>query len=69
MRLFNKPKSLRQRWMFSNMAALGLIVVLGIASFCVAMAAYYYTTMNNGLDTRATQAASLFRNYTEDEYY
>ena len=68
-RLFSRPKSLRQRWMFSNMSALTLIVTLAVASFCIAMAAYYYTTMGTGLDTRANQTASLFRNYTEAEYY
>ena len=64
-----QPKSIRQRWMFSNMAALTLIVMLALAAFCIAMAAYFYTTMGNGLNTRASQAASLFRNYTEEEYY
>ena len=68
-KLISQPKSIRHRWMFSNMSALTLIVMLALASFCIAMAAYYYTTMGNGLNTRASQAASLFRNYTEEEYY
>ncbi len=69
LKLISRPKSIRQRWMFNNMTALALIVILALVSFCVAIAAYYYTSMGNGLSTRASQAASLFRNYTQNEYY
>ncbi len=68
MRIFSRPKSLRQRWIFSNMTALILIVVLAVTAFSIAIGNYYYSSMRSGLDTRANQAASMFRSFTSAQY-
>ncbi len=63
-----KLRGIRKRWIFNSITAVLLIVLLAVVSFSVAISSYYYSTMRSGLETRASEAASYFRKYTESEY-
>ncbi len=61
-------RGIRQRWIANSVSVVLFMVVLAVVSFSLAMAGYYYDSMEEGLKARAGSAASFFRNYTETEY-
>ena len=61
-------RGIRQRWLANSVSMVLFIVVLAVVAFSLAMAGYYYNSMEEGLKARAGSAASFFRNYTEAEY-
>lgn len=61
-------RGIRQRWIANSVSVVLFMVVLAVVSFSLAMAGYYYDSMEEGLKARAGSAASFFRNYTEAEY-
>ncbi len=61
-------RGIRQRWIANSVSVVLFMVVLAVVAFSLAMAGYYYDSMEEGLKARAGSAASFFRNYTETEY-
>jgi len=61
-------RGIRQRWLANSVSVVLFMVVLAVVAFSLAMAGYYYDSMEEGLKARAGSAASFFRNYTETEY-
>ena len=61
-------RGIRQRWLANSVSVVLFMVVLAIVAFSVAMAGYYYDSMEEGLKARAGSAASFFRSYTQAEY-
>ena len=61
-------RGIRQRWLANSVSVVLFMVVLAVVGFSLAMAGYYYDSMEEGLKARAGSAASFFRNYTETEY-
>ena len=50
-------RGLRQRWMFSAVLPILLLLVLAVALFSVGVQEYYYNAMRSGLESRARIAA------------
>ena len=46
-------RGLRQRWMFSAVLPILLLLVLAVALFSVGVQEYYYNAMRSGLESRA----------------
>lgn len=63
-----RARGIRQRWLANSVSVVLFMVVLAVVAFSLAMAGYYYDSMEEGLKARAGSAASFFRNYTETEY-
>ena len=53
-------RGLRQRWMFSAVLPILLLLVLAVALFSVGVQEYYYNAMRSGLESRARIAAETF---------
>lgn len=64
-----KKTGLRRRWMRNSMGYVIAIVLVALFGVILAVPTYYHSSMQNGLEVRATQAMSYFRDYTEEEYY
>ena len=65
-------RGLRQRWMFSAVLPILLLLVLAVALFSVGVQEYYYNAMRSGLESRARIAAETFTGYgvkSYSEYY
>ena len=65
-------RGLRQRWMFSAVLPILLLLVLAVALFSVGVQEYYYNAMRSGLESRARIAAETFTAYgvkSYSEYY
>ena len=65
-------RGLRQRWMFSAVLPILLLLVLAVALFSVGVQEYYYNAMRSGLESRARIAAETFSGYgvkSYSEYY
>ena len=65
-------RGLRQRWMFSAVLPILLLLVLAVALFSVGAQEYYYNAMRSGLESRARIAAETFTGYgvkSYSEYY
>lgn len=65
-------RGLRQRWMFSAVLPILLLLVLAVALFSVGVQEYYYNAMRSGLERRARIAAETFTGYgvkSYSEYY
>ena len=63
---------IKQRWLLNNVLFSSFIVVIGVAAFSVAVARYYYSSVQGGLETKANASSSFFENYitrTYAEYY
>ena len=61
-----------RRWMFSNIFVFAIIIVLFVSVFAVSIYGYYYTSVQNGLETKAQTATDFFAAYitkTYAEYY
>ena len=63
-----KIRGIRRRWLLNSVSVVLFMIVLAVIVFSVAMARYYYDSMEEGLRARAGSAASFFRNYTQSEY-
>lgn len=67
-----KIHGIKQRWLLNNVLFSSFIVVVGVAAFSVAVARYYYSSVQGGLETKANASTSFFENYitrTYAEYY
>ncbi len=67
-----RPRSLKQRWMRGNLFAIIVIVLFIVGAFSLAIASYYYSSMQSGLEIKAKTATDFFSNYitkTYTEYY
>lgn len=65
-------RGLRQRWIFSAVLPILLLLVLAVALFSVGAQEYYYNAMRSGLESRARIAAETFTGYgvkSYSEYY
>lgn len=65
-------RGLRQRWIFSAVLPILLLLVLAVALFSVGVQEYYYNAMRSGLESRARIAAETFTGYgvkSYSEYY
>ena len=70
MTILPKVKGIRRRWMTNSMGAVGLVILLAVSAFSLAMASYYYETMSNGLQVKADYVVEFFGDYsTQREYY
>ena len=61
-------RGLRQRWMFSAVLPILLLLVLAVALFSVGVQEYYYNAMRSGLESRARIAAETFTGYGVKSY-
>lgn len=67
-----KIKGIKQRWMLKSLAVALFIVVVGVSAYGIAIHSYYYTGIQNSLETKAGTATDFFANYitkTFAEYY
>jgi signal transduction histidine kinase len=67
-----KIKGIKQRWMIKSLVVSLLIVVVGVSAYGIAIHSYYYTGIQNSLETKAGTATDFFANYitkTFAEYY
>ncbi len=65
-----KLKGLRKRWIVNSLSSALLIVLLAVSAFSVSMVSYYYRSMSNQLQDRASSAVSFFSSYrTEEAFY
>ncbi|HIY22675.1 MAG TPA: HAMP domain-containing histidine kinase [Candidatus Flavonifractor merdigallinarum] len=65
-----KLKGIRKRWIVNSLSSALLIVLLAVATFSVSMVSYYYKSMSNKLQEKASSAVSFFSSYkTEEAFY
>ena len=65
-----KMKGIRKRWIVNSLSSALLIVLLAVATFSVSMVSYYYKSMSNKLQEKASSAVSFFSSYkTEEAFY
>ncbi|HJB56443.1 MAG TPA: HAMP domain-containing histidine kinase [Candidatus Flavonifractor intestinipullorum] len=65
-----KLKGIRKRWIVNSLSSALLIVLLAVSAFSVSMVSYYYRSMSNKLQERASSAVSFFSSYrTEEAFY
>ena len=63
-------RGIRQRWLLNSLGVVVLILVLAVGTLAVSLWAYYDSSMQNGLEARASSAATQFKRYTSrSEYY
>lgn len=65
-------RGLRERWLFSAVLPILLLLVLAVALFSIGVQEYYYSAMRSGLESRARIAAETFSGYgvkSYSEYY
>ena len=67
----SKIKGIRRRWMVNSLSAVFFILLLAVVAFSVAMAGYYYDTMQAGLVSRANTVVDFpsMKYSNEEEYY
>ena len=61
-----------RRWLFSNVFVFIVIIVVFVSVFAISISSYYYTSVQNGLETKAQTATDFFASYitkTYAEYY
>lgn len=64
-----KIKGIRKRWMLNSISAVLLIVLLAVSAFSIAMASYYYSGMNTGLESLAKATVGHFKIYKSESEY
>ena len=63
-----KITGLRKRWLVNSLGPIFVVALLATGIFCAGMANYYYSTMMDGLMTRANHASEYFTSYTMNSY-
>ncbi|MDR0890180.1 MAG: HAMP domain-containing histidine kinase [Oscillospiraceae bacterium] len=67
-----KKKGLQQRWLRNTLSIVLAVVLLCVTALSITVAAYYYSNMQAGMESRARTSTSFFENYigqTYNEFY
>ena len=64
-----KKEGIRRRWLFNSIGVVILIVVFAAVGISIAMAGYFYSSMNAGLEAKAQTAANFFRAFQDSSVY
>ncbi len=65
---FKKITGLEKRWLLNNVSIMIALVAACILTVTVSQAAYYYSNMRSGLESKARTTADFFGNYISQSY-
>ena len=66
---FKKITGLEKRWLRNNVSIMIVLVVLCVAVVTASIAAYYYSNMRSGLESKAKTTTDFFGNYINQSYH
>ena len=69
---FKKLKGLQKRWFVNNLSVMIALVLFCVAAATASLAAYFYSNVREGLETKASTTTAIFDKYVsrnQNEYY
>jgi two-component system OmpR family sensor kinase len=68
LKLFNRLKGIRKRWMLNSVLVVLIVVVFSIFAFSVGVSSYFYSSIRTSLHTTASTSTDFFNNYITSSY-